>query len=415
MEMAYENLLSRMLIKVQNIDQIHLLNGYEKEGPLTQVNKNGKDFFIQLYRGEHETEYTLINEKEILHFQNGILQGQWKLQDGKITGSFEVFEGGCAKYSQEWSNLQETSWIRTVNSKSGRIKEIVDPHTQNLVYRGGLDPNGKRRGRGFEFDSTSGELKLEGVWYNNALTRIIRLFEGNTMMEFKDTGNNLEVFTRVPIYVGEYCYNPIHNTCSRHNKGFIINNEGIASSEGQWNEGIEIESVPLSKGWYKVEEDPLAYPIDITTIVIPAYKFKYANCLNLSKYKDVESITIEEFNFCNTDHFSLSGVHKLEKLLIGDHSFYMNDRTNRMNRTFSIVDCNSLRSIIIKPFSFQFYSGEFELCRLPSLELLQIGQSDTSSANFIHSNFVVKGKRRIGSFIYRHATSENDYAGRSCL
>ena len=122
---------------------------------------------------------------------------------------------------------------------------------------------------------------------------------------------------------------------------------------------------------------------------------------------------IGSYNFCNTDHFSLSENNCLEELEIRDHSFYRIDPANRMNRTFSLVDCANLRSIIIGSFSFQFFSGEFELSRLPSLELLKIGVINDSSANFNHCNFILKGKRFVRRFIHRSEEIENHRAGRS--
>ena len=178
-----------------------------------------------------------------------------------------------------------------------------------------------------------------------------------------------------------------------YGKGYIIDLDGRANCEGEWKKGIVEQSTLLINGWYKVEEDPLRLPIDCTEINVPAEKFKFEHYLDLSKYKQAKKIVIGAYNFCNTDHFSLSDSNHLEELEILDHSFYRIDPTNRMNRTFSLVDCARLRSIIIGSFSFQFFSGEFELSGLPSLELLKIGAIDDSSTNFNHCDFVVKGKR----------------------
>ena len=127
-----------------------------------------------------------------------------------------------------------------------------------------------------------------------------------------------------------------------------------------------------------MEEDNLKYPIDSELIVIPAYKHKFDSYVDLSKYKEM--------------HFHLRSIDPLETVEIGNYSFYKDDRTNRMNRTFSIVDCSHLRSIQIGSFSFQYYSGAFALSRLPSLELIQIGLKEQDSYCFWYSNFIVKGK-----------------------
>ena len=354
--------------------------------------RNGEDLLIQYYQGEHKDEYTLISEQEVRHYQNGVLKGLWEVRNGEIIGTFKIFDNGCVQYCQDWNTLKEGCWIRTVNKKLGCMKEIVDSKTQKVIYRGGIGDNGKRKGRGIEFDSKSGNIQMEGIWLDDELKRIIRLFDGDKMTEFKNTGDNTDVSSRIPIYVGEYSYNETHNTCFRNGRGFQIGDDGIAESEGKWENGIEVEKTLLTKGWYKVEEDNLKYPIDSESIVIPAYKHKFDSYVDLSKYKEMKTISIEEHNFWNTDHFHLRSIDSLETVEIGNYSFYKDDRTNRMNRTFSIVDCSHLRSIQIGSFSFQYYSGAFALSRLPSLELIQIGLKEQDSYCFWYSNFIVKGK-----------------------
>ena len=401
------------MFSIPKIENYNLFEGYERDGSPKPITRFGQHFDVQYYKGEHEDEYTLINEKEIRHYENGILLGIWKVTDGEISGSFEVFEGGCALYRQDWDSRENASCVRTVNKKSVCVKEIVDKDTGTTIYRGGLDKDGKRIGRGFEFDRQTGAPVLEGEWINDSLVRIIRSFEGDTMTEFMDIGNSTDVYSQVPIYVGGYEYNDYHCTCTRNGKGYLINIEGRASCEGTWTKGIVEQSTLLTNGWYQMEEDPLHLPIDCTEINVPAEKLKFEHFLDLSKYKKATKIMIGSYNFCNTDHFSLSENNCLEELEIRDHSFYRIDPANRMNRTFSLVDCANLRSIIIGSFSFQFFSGEFELSRLPSLELLKIGVINDSSANFNHCNFILKGKRFVRRFIHRSEEIENHRAGRS--
>ena len=371
------------------------------------VTKNDENYFIQHYKPDHENEYTLISEKEIRHYENGLLCGLWKLQDGKICGDFEVFEEGCALFRQDWSSLGNKYWVRTVNEEMGYVKEIVDSKTKKVIYRGDLDKDGKRRGRGFMFDSQSGELVLEGFWTNDSLRKIIRLFEGEKMTEFKENGDNMDAFQRHPVYVGGYKYNKSSNICFRHGRGYTINSEGIASSEGRWEKGIEVESMYLINGWYRVEENPLSISTETTTIYIPAYEFQYNDFLNLNQYKKVIEIRIEEYNFCNANRFKLDEIDTLEELEIGRNCFFNSNISNQLNYTFSITDCCNLRSIIIGSFSFKLFGSEFRLSNLPSLEILKIGVIGDSSANFIRSNFVVKRKRVCFCLICRFGKVEN--------
>ena len=51
----------------------------------------------------------------------------------------------------------------------------------------------------------------------------------------------------------------------------------------------------------------------------------------------------------------------LTSLRIGIDCFHIEDRANRMNRTFDIVDCRELQSILTGTHSFIYYSGGFGL------------------------------------------------------
>lgn len=306
--------------------------------------------------------------------------------------SVTVYSDGFAMYNQSWESLSESYSIRDINNPSKDVKELVDSHTRNVIYRGSLDDNGNRIGRGFEFDAATGKLKLEGVWEANELKSIARIFEDNNrMIEFKSTTSNLELYEQTPIYVGGYKYNELHNTCSRDGKGFIINEDGVAIMEGRWKDGVEIKMTAMKNGWYHVEEDPLNMPLDSEVIRVPAYKLKFANLLDLNKYKKMKTLDIGEYNFCNTETFTISGNENLETVKIGDHSFYRNNKTDRMNRTFRIIDCTKLRSIYIGSCAFYYYSGGFELKGLPNLEILEVGKVGVDSGSFSYCNFVAKG------------------------
>ena len=318
------------------------------------------------------------------------MKAVWKLKDGVEIGDFIVYNDGCAEYRESWDSLSESYSIRVLNDELGHIREVVDSVTQKVVYRGDLDEDGKRRGGGFEFDGNSDKPTLEGIWMDDKLKSIIRIFEGNKMIEFMSSADNLEVSSRVPIYVGEYHYNKIHNTCCRNGNGFLINENGVAITEGKWKDGIEVETTVMRNGWYKLEEDSLNLPLDVKTIEVPAYKQKYVGFLDLNKYKKLKTIDIQEYNFCNTETFAISGSETLETVKIGDHCFYRENRTDRMNCTFTIDDCRALRSIYIGLRSFMNYSGGFELRELPELETLQIGKVGVCSDSFSYCNFVAK-------------------------
>ena len=140
------------------------------------------------------------------------------------------------------------------------------------------------------------------------------------------------------------------------------------------------------------KEDCLKVDPNIESIEISVSKYENESYLDLNKYKKAVTIDIKDNNFSNTDHFNLNGMKALTSLRIGNYCFHIEDRTNRMNRTFDIVDCSKLQSIIIGTHSFLYYSGGFGLSRLPSLELIQIGNKEEDSYSFSYSNFILKGE-----------------------
>lgn len=346
---------------------------------------------MQTYKGDHKNEYTLFNDHKIVHYKNGLLVKSCNIKNGKIDGGVFVYDNGCSKYLEKPSSSNETE-IRVLNAKNGLIKEIIVISTKIVIYRGGIDDNGKRRGKGFEFDPKTGVLKLEGFWINDRMKRITRIFEGNRMTEFNNTNENLDVTERHAVYIGGYFYDKEENMCYRNGIGYLINQKGFAYSQGEWNKGNEITTSQLRDGWFNSEEDPLLrYDPQHEDLIIPAEKFKTGSVFNLNQFRALRNIDIKERNFCNVQHVNICGVETLETIKIGDNSFCNYDRADRMNRTFSIMNCQNLRIIKIGLLSFLYFSGGFELSNLPSLEFIQCGEIGSGSCNFSFSKFIVKG------------------------
>lgn len=346
---------------------------------------------IQYFKGEHKSEYLIQSGREVRHYRHGLLEGSWVISNQDIIGEFERFNDGCAKYRQEWKQLTEDTWMRTVNGREGCIKEIVEANKERVIYRGGLDENGNRHGKGIEFYDNLERPKIEGIWEGGKLKLIIRLFKGNIMTEFCNTEDNSKVSSRTPIYYGEYKYDKVHNSFVRHGNGSLINKLGIAHKKGRWDNGIEKEFCDLIDGWYKVAENPLKDQPDTKAIIVNSGAFEKEGFLNLSQYKKVVTIEIGKNNFKNVDHFEISGIDTLQTLSIGDYSFYKNEREDRFFRTCSIVDCKNLRSIKMGVHCFHYYSNRFELVQLPSLEHLEIGDLDEDSACFSYCTLEIRG------------------------
>ena len=114
---------------------------------------------------------------------------------------------------------------------------------------------------------------------------------------------------------------------------------------------------------------------------------------DLSIYIYLETIEIESDNFYYTEVLKLDGLFNLKNLTLGSNSFTKkkNSYGNDPNKSFQILNCVKLESILIGVGSFSDYGGEFELSNLPQLQSIQIGQLNSNSYNFYYlSNFEIQ-------------------------
>lgn len=113
---------------------------------------------------------------------------------------------------------------------------------------------------------------------------------------------------------------------------------------------------------------------------------------DVSLFWNLESIEIRDECFSEVRVFRIDGLNRLKKLTIGKNSFSQKTRISEIDETksFHIVDCKQLESIVISRQSFFDFSGEFELKNLPSLKSLEIGTVGRDSMNFFWSSFVIR-------------------------
>ena len=114
---------------------------------------------------------------------------------------------------------------------------------------------------------------------------------------------------------------------------------------------------------------------------------------DFSKYVALETLIIGNDCFGQTASFTIDGLNQLKSLKIGKNSFTQHKNWNSCNeeRSFHILNCESLESIEIGKYSFSDFAGDFELKNLPSLQSIQIGVIGKSSWNFNSSSFVIRG------------------------
>lgn len=172
------------------------------------VHYGGIEYDLQYFQMEHSKEYILRNSSGVARlFKNGVLKLSWKEENGRRVGNFISYDKGRVLFMENWDNLLGgNQLVRIVNKKIGEVMEILDESTLIVIYRGGYNTNYERHGVGVEFDRKTGNESFEGVWEHGRLIRVLKEFDGKEMTEFVESNDNLDVASRVPIYIGGYKY-----------------------------------------------------------------------------------------------------------------------------------------------------------------------------------------------------------------
>ena len=289
---------------------------------------NGTEVEITTYQGEHCNEILLRNVKNGLCelFDEGVLQFSWTEIDGKRIGEFVEYSKGKATFCENWSSLLNEGERRLlVNSRDG-LELVVEEN--GVVYRGGFDDavSMKREGRGMEYDEKSGRVLRCGVWKNDELFQIERVFGNEDVMkEFAiDEGmENVSVLNRHAVYEGGYVYDEEKREALRHGYGCEIDvNTGIAVKEGTWERGVLKKSVELFDGWYVKREGSGVFDWELTS------KGELrVDTLNWNAWENMSRRVTELLipsKCCNEEEwsvFDVSGLKWLKRIEVGDECF----------------------------------------------------------------------------------------------
>ena len=119
--------------------------------------------------------------------------------------------------------------------------------------------------------------------------------------------------------------------------------------------------------------------------------FNEAETLKFINLNNLESIEIGNNKFNKVKSLIIDGLNELRELSIGSNSFTgsLNSYGNDTDKSFHILNCESLESIEIGRYSFSDYAGEFELKNLSKLESLIIGSNTSNSYNFYNTNSLI--------------------------
>ena len=116
--------------------------------------------------------------------------------------------------------------------------------------------------------------------------------------------------------------------------------------------------------------------------------------IDLSKYVNLKNVSIGNECFFYQDVLNLTGLHSLERVMIGEKSFTKrkNDYGNDANRKLYVKNCDALKELKIGRYSFSDYSV-IEIENVNSLELIEIGElSWSNSFNFYYASLELKSE-----------------------
>ena len=115
--------------------------------------------------------------------------------------------------------------------------------------------------------------------------------------------------------------------------------------------------------------------------------------IELSKYFNLKNVSIGNECFYHQDVLNLTGLHSLERVMIGEKSFTKkkNSGGNDANRKLYVKNCDALKELKIGNYSFSDYRV-IEIENVNSLELIEIGGVIEDSFNFFYASLELKSE-----------------------
>ena len=115
--------------------------------------------------------------------------------------------------------------------------------------------------------------------------------------------------------------------------------------------------------------------------------------IDLSKYFNLKNVSIGNECFFYQDVLNLTGLHSLERVMIGENSFTMkkNSSGNDANRKLYVKNCDALKELKIGRYSFSDYRV-IEIENVNSLALIEMGEVNNRSFNFLFASLELKSE-----------------------
>ena len=113
--------------------------------------------------------------------------------------------------------------------------------------------------------------------------------------------------------------------------------------------------------------------------------------IDLSKYFNLKNVSIGNECFFYQDVLNLTGLHSLERVMIGMNSFTKRYNTwgNNPNRALYVKNCDKLKELRMGRYSFSDYSV-IEIENVDKLEVIEIGELNEESHNFYYASLELK-------------------------
>ena len=115
--------------------------------------------------------------------------------------------------------------------------------------------------------------------------------------------------------------------------------------------------------------------------------------LNLTRFVNLKMLEIGNYSFTYVKEVYMTGLSKLESVIIGSESFRVMDSVyaDRDKLQFHLRDCGALRELKIGIECFYQY-GVCEIDNLPSLETIVIGDMRAWGRNFAYASLELKSE-----------------------
>ena len=160
---------------------------------------------------------------------------------------------------------------------------------------------------------------------------------------------------------------------------------------GKMKEEMELRKKPVTVSSFD-DLEYLGEGVGVLVVASGCCNDRGLRVLDFSRFSNLREVRVGNECFEYVDEVKLIGLSKLERVVIGENSFtkVKDDWPSYdPNRHFYLKNCERLRELKIGRFSFSDYSV-CEIEDVPSLEMIEMGDVNEVSANFLYASLQLK-------------------------